>query len=127
MNRPEQSLQIAVVKVLPLVLHPDVFWTAINPVPAKSKIVAALSKAMGLIAGVPDLLFIRDGCTMFLELKAERGRLSENQIAVSKRLTDAGVDFAVANSVDEAIYRLWQNSFTSVKPCRTFNPAASRD
>jgi hypothetical protein len=61
---------------------PDVFWTAINPVPAKSRAVAGISKAMGLKAGVPDMLFVTrstDHVVSFVEFKANAGKLSDSQ------------------------------------------------
>lgn len=62
-RRPEQMLQRACVQLLEAFYEPmpDVFWTAINPIPAKSKAAAGISKAMGMRKGVPDFLFMKEG------------------------------------------------------------------
>ncbi len=45
------------------------WWTAINPIPAKSRASAGVSKAMGLRAGTPDIVLCWKGRFVGIELK----------------------------------------------------------
>jgi len=76
-------------------------WTAINPIPAKSKAVAGISKAMGLRPGWPDLELIYRGQMIYIEFKSDRGRLSKDQRQVHAELKAAGAFVHVVRSVDE--------------------------
>lgn len=76
---PEQALARQVVAFFHAALPPEVFWTALNPVPAKSKAVAGLSKSLGMKRGAPDYLLVWQGRVLFVELKSDKGRLSEAQ------------------------------------------------
>lgn len=89
--RPEHDLQRAVVKLLRSgILHPDVFWTAINPLPGRTPQAGAQAKQLGVNAGVPDLLFVHKGFSLWVELKAEkRGRVSKEQAAMHERIKAA--------------------------------------
>jgi hypothetical protein len=49
-----------------------------------------LQRDTGLIPGCPDCLGAARGQMVALELKAEKGRLSETQIATQQRMRDAG-------------------------------------
>lgn len=57
--------------------------------------------SMGLINGVPDLVFISKEKTIFIELKTATGRLSESQILFQEWCIDEGISYYVARSVDE--------------------------
>ncbi len=55
----EESLQRTVADYLALcvpVPPAGPWWTAVNPIPAKSRAAAGISKAMGLKAGTPDIV-----------------------------------------------------------------------
>jgi hypothetical protein len=87
---PEADLQRRIVKMLPSVLRPGVFWTAINPLPGRSALAGAQAKQLGVAAGVPDLVFVYGGYSLWVELKAgKRGRLSKVQQAAHANLTAA--------------------------------------
>jgi hypothetical protein len=105
-NNPEQSLQKTIAAYLTACvgLPPDgPYWTAVNPIPAKSKAAAGLSKAMGLRAGTPDLLFVWQGKAIFVELKTSDTRLSvAQQNAHTEILLSRGTVFTV-RSLDELI------------------------
>jgi len=102
-NYPEQELQIACVDLLNIAPIPGLFWTAINPIPAKSRAAAGLSKAMGLKAGVPDFLFIFNGNTFFIEMKATSGSLSKNQKNIISELDECGSETLTCRSLDEFV------------------------
>jgi hypothetical protein len=127
-NRPEQALQRACVGLLERFYEPmpDVFWTAINPVPAKSRAVAGISKAMGLRPGVPDFIFIKEGwqetdaagnecyfpAVMVIEFKApdepggKKASLSGEQKKIFIRLQSLHVHTQMVNSVERFVSAL---------------------
>jgi hypothetical protein len=100
---PEQALQRAIVQWMTLCLPPQVFWTAINPVPAKSKAAAGISKALGMRAGVPDILVIYQGKAVLFELKAAKGYQSDTQRDVANQLNLAGSAVRVARSIEDVV------------------------
>jgi hypothetical protein len=99
-------MQIALVRLLEAVLLPadqgGCWWTAINPVPGKTRIAASLSKAMGMRAGSPDLLFIWRGAIL-IELKAGRTPVSEAQEAALSAIYGAGAVVHVCRSAGEVL------------------------
>jgi hypothetical protein len=99
-------MQIHLTSVLRAVLVPasegGAWWTAINPVPTKSRVVASLSKAMGMRAGTPDLLFIWRGAIL-IELKAGRTPVSEAQEAALSAIYGAGAVVHVCRSAGEVL------------------------
>lgn len=101
MNRPEQALQISVVQYLRVALPSDVFWTAINPVPGKTRAAAGLSKAMGMRAGAPDLIFLDRGRFFGIELKAGKGTVSDNQLECAEDIRSAGGYIHLCRSLPE--------------------------
>lgn len=101
MNRPEQALQKAMAEWLDYALPNDVYWTAVNPVPAKSKAVAGLSKAMGLKPGAPDLVFCIKGRFVGVEVKAGKGTPSKVQDKAHEAITLSGGMVHTVRSIDE--------------------------
>lgn len=76
----------------------------------RAKAEAAKLKAMGLLAGIPDLAIIAPGGRVFfLEVKTPAGRLSPEQIAVHDHLVALGTPCAVARSIDDArrAFEVW--------------------
>lgn len=63
-------------------------------------------KALGVKAGVPDLLVLRAGQLYGLELKAPGGRLSDAQREMLAELQAAGAQTAVEFGLDEALSTL---------------------
>jgi hypothetical protein len=70
--------------------------------PAEARFFAGL----GVVAGVPDIIAIKDGRTYALELKIERGRLTAAQQQTLERLQAAGAVTAVARGLDAAVRQL---------------------
>ena len=60
----------------------------------------------GTVAGVPDIICISQGRCYALELKAERGRVTDVQRVVHERLREAGAHVAVAQGLDQALAQL---------------------
>ena len=88
--RPEDAIQRAIVQHYRMRAAPGVFMFAVPTGGWRSPVEAAILKATGTVPGIPDTIWLKDGKTYALELKAEGGRLSEAQEHVLIKLRDAG-------------------------------------
>ena len=102
----ESALQMSIVQALQL----RGIYAFSVPNEALGKINARLGynrmgrlKAMGLRAGVADLVCILPGRVVFLEVKTDKGRQSPAQIDFEKVCTDLGHDYYVVRSVTDAL------------------------
>lgn len=108
----ETAIQKALVELIERTIHPNVVWTHIPNGELRAKATAAKLKDMGVKSGWPDLIFIRPDdvssgtSVLALELKADRGRASDEQKAVHERLRSCGVEVAVCFGLDEAMAQL---------------------
>jgi phage replication-related protein YjqB (UPF0714/DUF867 family) len=99
----ESSLQIACVKWFRL-QYPNALLFSIPNGGNRSVITAVTLKREGATAGIPDIQIAvaRHGYHgLFIEMKAAKGRLSDNQKAVIPRLEAAGYKVAVCNSFEQ--------------------------
>ena len=67
-------------------------------------------KWLGVVAGIPDLVVVaRNGASYFIEVKTERGNLSEAQRAIRDRLMAMRVPYTVARSIDDVrrAFSIW--------------------
>lgn len=67
---------------------------------------AALLKAMGVVAGVPDVLVINRGRPFGLELKRHDGRLTPEQITCHALMRKAGATVSTCFGLDQALDQL---------------------
>lgn len=102
-RREEQSLQIMVVKALAYILPRDAFLFHVPNGGYRTKAEAAILKAMGLVAGVHDLIVLWDRRAFLIELKADDGALSAAQIETHPRIARTGCPGAVARSLQEVL------------------------
>jgi hypothetical protein len=107
-QRPEDQIQRAVFQHLALRAAPGVF--AFHPANGgrRSRVEAAILKGLGVRAGVPDVIAVKDGRTYAPELKALGGRLTEAQYAAHAALRTAGVAVATTYGLDAALVQLEQ-------------------
>lgn len=68
---------------------------------AKSRKAGAMLKAIGVVAGVSDLLYIHRGRLYALEVKLPKGRQSSAQQAWQKAVEDAGCEYHILRSLDD--------------------------
>lgn len=107
MGNSEHSIQSQLIKELHYRLRPELVRYAIPNGGLRNVRVAQQMKAEGLQPGMPDLGFaIEDGRSAWLEMKAEKGALSDSQHGIRFKLESLGHRWAMARSVDEAIERL---------------------
>ncbi len=102
-NRPEESLQKAIVAFLGVALPPDSFMFAVpNQRGTRKRFEMGILKAMGARAGCPDLVILHRGRFIGLEVKAPKtGRLSDHQATVADQIVQAGGFYSVVRSVEE--------------------------
>ena len=83
---------------------PAVKMVAIPNAGKRTQWAAMQAKKEGLATGFPDCLFLwPDGGIAFVEFKAAKGRLSDNQAEWIERLHLDGHKVTVARSVEEAL------------------------
>lgn len=99
-QHPEQTFHKQAAAYLRAVLPEDAFFTTF-PSGGGGRIRGAHLKAMGLAAGVPDLLIIYKGVTLFIELKAPKGVLSETQKLIHQKIAKAGAEVCTCRSLAE--------------------------
>jgi len=114
----EESLQRTVADYLALCAPPPgPWWTAVNPIPAKFRAAAAISKAMGLGAETPDVMCWK--CRMVgIELTAGRGSLSPARRETHDAITLAGGVVATCRTLDDVA----EFFATQGVPCRDRAP-----
>jgi hypothetical protein len=100
---PEQAIQRAVFQHLRQRGAPGTFCFHVPNGGWRSRVEARIFKGLGLTAGVPDVVAIRDGRVFALELKSEHGRLSDSQRATHEAMIAAGAVVGVAIGLDEAL------------------------
>lgn len=104
-QRPEQALQIAVAGYLTYALPIDAFWSAIlagNLGGGRMAIIAGqIGKAMGYRSGTPDIFILWRRMPIFIELKTDDGRPSDNQIEAHKLIEAAGGYVTICRSIEE--------------------------
>jgi len=82
-------------------------------------------KAQGVIAGVPDLVFIWAGKTHYIEVKTAKGNLSPQQKALHQKWAEQGIFVNVCRSSEEIIAivgELVQQSKSDVNCTRASSP-----
>jgi hypothetical protein len=72
----------------------------------RKPIEASIMNGLGVLAGVPDVLAVKNGQLYALELKADGGRLTPNQVAVHEAMRQAGAFVCTTYGLNEAIARL---------------------
>jgi hypothetical protein len=102
-RHPEAEIQRAVFQHIKARAAPGVF--AFHPANGgyRKQIEAKILQGLGVRAGVPDLIAIKDGRTYALEIKAEGGKLTETQERALIELREAGAMATHAHGLDQAI------------------------
>lgn len=105
MKREEERIHRSIIHYLRTVLPNS--WLCMHAANGgyRSKSEAGIFKALGVIAGWPDISIFGEeakGCqAFFFEVKALKGRLSENQQSCIDKLRDLGFPVAVVHSIEE--------------------------
>lgn len=111
----EYEIHVGVVDAMRKFGRPDCVW--FHPANGEARSIQAgrRLKAMGTRAGVSDLVFIRNGAVLFLELKRHAGRQSASQVEFQQAAERAGAEYVVAYSLDGALEVLQSRGLLSRK------------
>ena len=109
----EDALQRSMVEWLNACVPPPPsgpWWTAVNPIPGKTKKAAGISKAMGMKAGTPDFVFCVSGRFVGVEVKLPGRYLSAVQRDVHSAISTCKGVVHTVRSIDdlEAFMRVLQ-------------------
>lgn len=78
-----------------------VIFSVPNELAGSNKIAAARAKTTGLKAGVSDLIVVKYGEVIFVEVKNEKGRQSPVQKEFEEIITDLGFRYVLVRSLAE--------------------------
>ena len=71
---------------------------------ARNAIEGNRMKAMGVVSGVSDLIYLKPGGQIILmELKMEDGRQSSAQVEWEQKVKQAGYDYRIVRNLEQAI------------------------
>lgn len=99
----EHSIQAALVMNVRNTARDDVIWHSIPNAAKRGYGTVNALQAEGMIAGVPDLLFVIDGLAHYLEMKKPGGSLSIAQLGFHARCVRSGVPWEVADNLAAAL------------------------
>jgi hypothetical protein len=102
-RRAEQTIQRAVFEHLAVRGARGVYAFHVPNGGARSPIEAAIMKGLGVRAGVPDMIAVKDGKVYALELKAASGKVTDAQRQAIEDLRAAGAHAEVAIGLDRAL------------------------
>lgn len=105
-RRDEDQIQRAVFRHLRTRAMPGVFAFHVPNGGKRGKIEGAIFKALGVVAGVPDIIAIHQCRVYALELKADFGKVSEAQLDAMRGMQTAGAIVAAAYGLDDALHKL---------------------
>lgn len=105
----EHKLQIAINAFLRLALPEDAFLTSIDHARKQSAEAGMFQKMRGIRAGIPDMVIVYRGVAHWLEIKTDKGTLSDAQWHVHREIRNALGFVAVVRSVAETEHalRVW--------------------
>lgn len=99
-KRPEQQLQIGVMKFLDLCLPADAIAFHVPSGGYRTKAEAGIFKAMGVKAGCPDIIIFYSGRTLCIELKADKGSATPAQKVMHAKLHAQGIPVLIAKTLE---------------------------
>jgi hypothetical protein len=102
-DRPEDAIQRAIFQHLDVRGVRDCAAFHVPNGGWRSRVEAAIMKGLGVKAGVPDIIAIKNGRAYGFELKAPGERLTAVQRDAHAALSEAGAIVAVACGLDDAL------------------------
>lgn len=106
MKREEQEFHKQVAHLLSAILPSASFWWHTPNGGKRSKIEAAIFKALGVKKGFPDIGILWQGRAFFIELKRSDEKPTMDQIACHTSLRAAGCPVELATTIDEVMAAL---------------------
>jgi hypothetical protein len=108
---PEHKFQIEVLDYLNAFGRRDLYWFAIPNGELRHINVALRLKAEGVKPGTPDIcIMLEDGRSAWLELKAKKGRASDEQLGFGARCSRLGHKWACCKTMSEVldVLNMWR-------------------
>ena len=103
----EHGIQAQLFNELAYKQHPDVIIVAIPNGGLRHALVAISLKAEGVRPGTPDIVAcLREGRAGWLEMKARKGALRDEQVGFKTKVLKLGHYWGLARTVDEALAHL---------------------
>jgi hypothetical protein len=102
-NQPEAQLQRSLVEHLKWCARADTWFCHIPNGGARTAIEGAIFKSLGVRPGAPDLLVVRAGQALFLEVKAAGRKASPVQAECHEQLRRAGAVVETVDNIDDAL------------------------
>jgi hypothetical protein len=100
-NQIESKIQSAIVSFIRNVVK-DCLVIAIPNGARRTAAGFAANAVAGLTPGAPDLVVaFPEGRVLWLEVKAPKGRLSDNQVLIHEKMNDLGHTIHVVRSIEE--------------------------
>jgi hypothetical protein len=101
--RPEDAIQRAITQHYRQRAAAGVFMFAVPNGGYRRPVEAAILKATGTVAGLPDTIWIKNGQAYALELKAEGGKPTPKQVETIAAMQVAGAIAGVAVGLNDAL------------------------
>lgn len=98
----ESDIQVACVSWFRMA-YPEYLCFSVPNGGSRNAIEAANLKREGALAGVADLIVVIQGKVIFIEMKASKGRQSQNQLDFEKKVTRLGFDYYICRSLRDFI------------------------
>jgi VRR-NUC domain len=102
----ENQIQQQLTRLLESYCRPDATWFAVPNGEWRFPKTAARLKASGVRPGAPDLVLVIDGRFYGVEVKSEKGRVSEAQAAMGRQIERSGGHYVVCYGLISAIEHL---------------------
>lgn len=102
MKHPESILQRQCVKWFRLQYPHHLIYANANG-GYRSKVEASIMQGEGVTAGIPDLTAVIGSLVVWIEMKTNTGKLSDNQKSIHEKLSTAGHVVHTCKSLDEFI------------------------
>lgn len=100
-GQEEFRLSCAVADHLARILPPDVLWSHLPFGENRSAITGARLKRMGTQRGWPDYMILHPGGVLAIELKASKGRPSEEQCDFANKLHALGGAYRICRDLEQ--------------------------
>lgn len=102
----EDDFQEQVCRFLDHALPRDAEYHAVPNGGARGRLEAWRLKKQGVKAGAPDIIVVHGGRYIGLENKAPKGRASDAQLYMHRRLRDAGAQIYICKTLDDVAVAL---------------------
>ena len=102
MKHEESQIQKSIVTAIRC-LYPKSILLAIPNEARRNVRTGAIMKAMGMLSGASDLIFIHKGNVYFFEVKTDKGKQTDTQKEFEKRVIEQGFKYFVIRSANEAL------------------------